>query len=57
MSTAQVEKVKIKVTLNYNGNMEKLHNVPVKMSDKEINSALEKKYGIYDIKSWVRLSE
>jgi hypothetical protein len=45
----------ILVTMNYNGNMQKKLNVPEAWTKSQIQKALEKKYGIYDIKNWIIL--
>ena len=48
---------KVKVTLNYNGNKEVVLQVPEAWTKAQIKAALEKKYGIYDIKNWIILEE
>ncbi len=44
---------KILVTMNYDGNKEVTLNVPEDWTKSQINKALIKKYGIYDIKNWI----
>jgi hypothetical protein len=44
---------RLKVTLNYNGNEEKLFNIPESMNEKQIQAWITKKFGIYDVKNWV----
>ena len=43
---------KVKVTMNWNNFKKVVLQVPVAWGKKQINAALEKKYGIYDILRW-----
>ena len=53
MSETTSQSKKLTVTFNYNGNMVKEFNIPPKMSEKQIDAWIKKKYGIYDVKNWV----
>lgn len=53
MSEVANQNKKLKVTLNYNSNMVKEFSIPPKMSEKEIDAWVKKKFGIYDVKNWV----
>jgi len=48
---------KVLVTLNYDGNKQITLQVPKSWTKPQINAALIKKYGIYDIKTWIVLEE
>jgi hypothetical protein len=47
----------IKVTMNWDNFKKVLLKVPADWAKSKIDSVLEKKYGIYDIKEWVEVSE